>query len=122
MNSIQPLLEKYCFLDPVKGFKEVYQKAKIRDLKEIKNYKVLKGLKFIEFPKLGILEINKMVEKIKKLSGGVLLIDYGYTKLLNRSTIQMVKQNKKVRIDDFFKNLGKADITSLVNFNLKVKD
>ena len=30
----------------------------------------------------------------------------------------MVKQNKKVRIDDFFKNLGKADITSLVNFNL----
>tara|TARA_B100000941_G_scaffold90503_1_gene62687 strand:+ start:928 stop:2007 length:1080 start_codon:yes stop_codon:yes gene_type:complete len=112
------LLEKYCFLDPVKGFKEVYQKAKIRDIKEINNFKALKGLKFIEFPKLGILEINKIVKKIKKLSGGVLLIDYGYTKLLNRSTIQMVKQNKKVRIDDFFKNLGKADITSLVNFSL----
>ena len=30
----------------------------------------------------------------------------------------MVMQNKKVRTDDFFKNVGKADITSLVNFSL----
>ena len=112
------LLEKYCYLDRVKGFKEVYQRAKIEDIKEIKNFKVLKDLKFIEFPKLGILEMSKIVKKIKKLSGGVLLIDYGYTKLLNKSTIQMVMQNKKVRTDDFFKNLGKADITSLVNFSL----
>ena len=112
------LLEKYCYLDHVKGFKEVYQRAKIEDIKEIKNFRVLKDLKFIEFPKLGILEMSKIVKKIKKLSGGVLLIDYGYTKLLNKSTIQMVMQNKKVRTDDFFKNLGKADITSLVNFSL----
>ena len=112
------LLEKYCYLDRVKGFKEVYQRAKIEDIKEIKNFRVFKDLKFIEFPKLGILEMNKIVKKIKKLSGGVLLIDYGYTKLLNKSTIQMVMQNKKVRTDDFFKNLGKADITSHVNFTL----
>ncbi len=112
------LLEKYCYLDRVKGFKEVYQRAKIEDIKEIKKFRVFKDLKFIEFPKLGILEMNKIVKKIKKLSGGVLLIDYGYTKLLNKSTIQMVMQNKKVRTDDFFKNLGKADITSLVNFSL----
>ena len=112
------LLEKYCYLDRVKGFKEVYQRAKIEDIKEIKNFRVLKDLKFIEFPKLGILEMNKIVKKIKKLSGGVLLIDYGYTKLLNKSTIQMVMQNKKVRTDDFYKKFGKADITSLVNFSL----
>ena len=112
------LLEKYCYLDRAKGFKEVYQRAKIEDIKEIKNFRVLKDLKFIEFPKLGILEMSKIVKKIKKLSGGVLLIDYGYTKPLNKSTIQMVMQNKKVRTDDFFKNVGKADITSLVNFSL----
>ena len=105
-------------MDRDKGFKEVYQRAKIEDIKEIKNFRVLKDLKFIEFPKLGILEMSKIVKKIKKLSGGVLLIDYGYTKLLNKSTIQMVMQNKKVRTGDFFKNVGKADITSLVNFSL----
>ena len=59
-----------------------------------------------------------MVKKINELTGGILLIDYGYSNIINRSTLQAVMKNKKININDLFKNLGKADITSLVNFSL----
>ena len=43
----------------------------------IKSYVSLKNLKFIEFPKLGLKELKKIVKKISKLNGCILLIDYG---------------------------------------------
>ena len=54
--------------------------------------------------------------KIKKTSGGILLIDYGYLNLAAGNTLQAVLKNKKIDIKHPLKNLGKADITSLVNF------
>ena len=33
-------------------------------LKNIKSFKTLKNLKFIEFPKLGFKELNKIIKKI----------------------------------------------------------
>ena len=74
--------------------------------------------KFIEYPKLGLSELNKIIEKISKLSGGVLLIDYGKQNLINKNTLQLVMKNKKIKIDNLIESLGKADITSLVNFSL----
>ena len=62
--------------------------------------------------------MDKIVKKINNLSGGILLIDYGYLNLSNENTLQAVMKNKKININIFFKNLGNADITSLVNFNL----
>ena len=91
---------------------------KKKDIKKIKTFKVLKKNKFIEFPKLGLEEMDKIVKKIKKLSGGILLIDYGYLDVINYSTLQAVMNNKKMNLNYLFKNLGKADITSLVNFSL----
>ena len=55
---------------------------------------------------------------ISKLSGGILLIDYGYVNKISKNTIQAVMKNKKIPIKKLLKNLGKADITSLVNFSL----
>ena len=49
---------------------------------------------------------------------GKIVIDYGYLKSNNLSTLQAVMNNKKISMQDLFNNLGKADITSLVNFNL----
>ena len=72
-------------------------------------------MKFIEFPKLGFKELDKITKKIVNLGGGILLIDYGYLLPNNKSTLQSVFKHKK---NDLFKNLGKADITSLVNFSL----
>ena len=81
----------------------------------IKDFKILKNLKFVEFPKLGFNELAKMIKKILKLEGGLLLIDYGYLTPKNKSTLQSVLKHRKNNLLD---NLGKADITSLVNFNL----
>ncbi len=112
------LLEKNFIINSKLKLDEVYQYAKADDIRIIKNYKSLKGLKFIEFPKLGLSEMDKIVKKIKLLTGGILLIDYGYLNEINRDTIQIVMANKKIDKSMLLKNIGKADITSLVNFKL----
>ncbi len=112
------LLEKCYSIKSFSKIEEVYVKASNEDIKKIKKFKILESLKFLEFPKLGLLELDKMVKKVSKLSGGILLIDYGYLNANNKGTLQAVMNNKKINIQSFFKNLGKADITSLVNFSL----
>ncbi len=111
------LLEK-CYILDKKGLKETHCKPNLKDLLNLKSFKVLKKLKFIEYPKLGFEELNKITRKIKSLSGGVLLIDYGYLGRLNESTIQIVMKNKKICKNNLLKYIGKSDITSLVNFSL----
>ena len=59
-----------------------------------------------------------IINAIKKHNGGLLLIDYGFLKQKNKNTLQSVKNHKTNMI---FDNIGNADITSLVNFNL-IKD
>ncbi len=93
-------------------------KSSKKDKAQIKTFETLKKLKFIEFPKKGFLELNPIIKKINKLSGGILLIDYGYLNGNNLSTIQAVMDNKKISNETMLKNLGKSDISSLVNFNL----
>ena len=56
-----------------------------------------------------------MIKKIYELKGCILLIDYGYLKSNNQDTLQSVMRHKK---NNLFDNLGKADITAHVNFNL----
>jgi len=85
------------------------------NLKILNNYKTLKKKNIVEFPKMGFKELNPILKKIKKLNGGILLVDYGFIKNNYNSTLQSVKSHKKIKL---FKNIGKADITSLVNFNL----
>ena len=106
-------LEKYYFLNKNYEIVEIYKKAKKSDIKLLRNYKVFHNLKFIEFPKFGILELKKIVKKISKLNGCLLLIDYGYLKSQNKDTLESVFEHKK---NSIFKNLGKADVTSHVNF------
>ena len=56
----------------------------------------------------------KIIKKISKLKGGLLLIDYGYLESNNKNTLQSVIKHKKNKL---LENLGKADITSHVNFS-----
>ena len=58
---------------------------------------MFKNQNFIEFPKLGFLELNKIIKKISALSGGILLIDYGYLKPFSKDTLQTVMKNKKLK-------------------------
>jgi NADH dehydrogenase [ubiquinone] 1 alpha subcomplex assembly factor 7 len=107
--------EKYYTLDKNNKIKEIFKKALKRDVVSINSYKSLSKLKFIEFPKYGLEELKKMVKKISKISGCLLIIDYGYLKPKNQNTLQSVMKHKKNNLLD---HLGKADITSHVNFKL----
>ncbi len=81
----------------------------------INSYKTLKKLKFIEFPESGFSELRKVIKKISELKGCILLIDYGYFSSQNKNTLQSVFKHQKNKL---LANLGRADITSLVNFSL----
>ena len=94
---------------------ETFKKASKQDSANINSFKSLKNLKFIEFPKIGFIELKKIINKIIKLKGCFLMIDYGYLKSKNENTLQSVMRHKK---NNLLNNLGDADITSLVNFKL----
>ena len=113
----EDLLEK-CYIFDGKVLNETQCSPNTKDLINLKSFKVLKKLKFIEYPKLGFNELNRIIKKINSLSGGVLLIDYGYMGELNENTIQIVMKNRKIHKNNLLKYFGKADITSLVNFSL----
>ena len=109
------LLEKNYTIDKNYKIKEVFKKVSKANIKIIESYKSLKNLKFIEFPKFGLQELRKITEKISKLKGCILMIDYGYLKPNSQNTLQSVMKHKK---NNLLKNLGKADITAHVNFSL----
>ena len=109
------LYEKFFFLQKDYKIKEIFKKASKEDIQSINSYKSLKKLKFIEFPRIGFFELKKIIKKILNLGGCILLIDYGYLKKNNQNTLQSVLNHKK---NTLLKNLGKADVTYHVNFNL----
>ena len=109
------LFEKNYNQDKDCNIKEIFKKTSPQNIKIIKSYKTLKKLKFIEFPKLGFEELKKISKKITKLKGCILMIDYGYLKSHNGNTLQSVMKHKK---NYLLNNLGKADITAHVNFQL----
>ena len=109
------LYEKNYSINENYEIKEILRKASKQDFKNIQSFKVLKNLQFIEFPKFGLSEMKKIIKTISKLNGCLLMIDYGYLKPNNQNTLQSVIKNKKNKL---LQNLGKADITSHVNFSL----
>ena len=109
------LYEKNYTLNQKFEIEEVFRKACQQDKKMIENFKTIKKLKFIEFPKLGFNELKKISKKISELQGCILIIDYGYLKPNNQNTLQSVIKHKKNKL---LNNLGKADITAHVNFSL----
>ncbi len=109
------LFEKNVFCNQKNKIVEVFKKASKINKMNIKKFKSLKKLNFIEFPKLGFDELKIIVKKISDLGGGILLIDYGYLKSNNSNTLQSIRRHKR---NSLYDNLGDADITYLVNFNL----
>ena len=110
-NSI---LERYVHLKKNK-INFVYKKAIKKQINKLKKYRLLKDNGIIEYPEYGFKELSLICKKIRELNGGVLFIDYGYDIKKNINTVQSVVKHRFNKID---KNIGNADITSLVNFNL----
>ena len=93
----------------------LFKKAIKKELAKLKSFKLLNNSGLIEYPEYGFREMSVICEKVKKLNGGILFIDYGYKYQKNINSLQSVIRHK---LNDVKKNLGNADITSLVNFEL----
>ena len=76
----------------------------------------------LKYNKYGVAEISIEREKIfkylcrhiNKNKGMIITVDYGYNEILKNFSLQTVFRHKKTHL---FDNIGKQDITSLVNFN-----
>ena len=109
------LYEQYVKLENNSEIKPFFKKANLKTVNELKKYNLLKNQSFVEYPKQGLAELELIVNKIKRQTGGLLLIDYGFLKQKNKNTLQSIKNHKSNIV---FNNIGEADITSLVNFTL----
>jgi NADH dehydrogenase [ubiquinone] 1 alpha subcomplex assembly factor 7 len=113
INNI--LYEKYVKLENNSQIKTFFKRTNLKTIKELEKFNIIKNKSFIEFPRQGFKELDLITNTIKRLNGGLLLIDYGFLKQESYNTLQSVKNHKKNKL---FDNLGDADITSLVNFSL----
>ena len=109
------LFEKHYVLNKNNKITEIFKRASKQDLSNVNSYKSIRKLKFIEFPKYGFKELNKIIKKILRVKGCLLMVDYGYLNSGSKNTLQSVIKHKK---NNLLNNLGEADITSHVNFEL----
>lgn len=109
------ICEKFIQFEKGKFKKFLFKKASKKIIKKLNELNLLRKTGIIEYPQKGLKILDLIIKKIHKLKGGILLIDYGYTKTQGNDTLQSLKSHKK---NIYYKNIGKADITYLVNFQL----
>ncbi len=82
------------------------------------NYNLSKKQKFIEYSEVGIDYLKNIANIIKKNSGGILFIDYGYTEKRMKNTLQAISNHKYSNV---LENVGNSDITHNINFHLFIE-
>jgi len=89
-------------------------KTKTFKIEKLLNQKISKSINFIEYSPLAFKKLNIISKIVERCNGGILIIDYGYSKKTMFNTLQSVKNHKK---NNFLKNIYKSDITYMINFN-----
>ena len=105
--------EKFVNLDNMK--KPFFFNKKI-DLKKIEKkikFRISHNQNFIEYSEEGLSYLREISSIIKKNSGGLLLIDYGYNQKKMRNTLKAISNHK---FDNILSNIGNIDITHNINF------
>ena len=91
------------------------KKIDVKKVEKKLNFKISKNQNFIEYSELGLNYLKLISKIIKKNKGGLLLIDYGYTDKKMKDTLKAISNHKFANILD---NIGEADITHNINFDL----
>ena len=87
----------------------------IKKLEKKIKFKISSKQNFIEYSPLMLKYLKDITNNIKLNSGGILVIDYGYTDKKMKNTIQAVSKHKYT---DVLKYFGNSDITYNLSFNL----
>jgi cyclopropane-fatty-acyl-phospholipid synthase len=90
----------------------------IKDIEKKIDFKISQNQNFIEYSELGLNYLRNICNIIKKNTGGLLLIDYGYTEKKMKNTLQAISNHKFANI---LEEIGNTDITHNINFNLYKK-
>ena len=101
-----------------KNFKKAFffeKKINIKKIEKKINFKISENQTFIEYSELGFSYLRNITKIIKKNTGGLLLIDYGYNEKKMKNTLQGISNHKFAKI---LENIGNVDITHNINFNL----
>ena len=107
--------EKFIQFQKGKFKKFLYKKTSKLNVKKLNDLNLLKKKGIIEYPQKGLQILKLIINKINKFKGGIMLIDYGYIRSEGGDTLQSIMSQKK---NIYYKNVGKSDITYLVNFQL----
>ena len=81
--------------------------------------KDLKKENFVEYSPSAMKFVNEIGNFISKYNGGLLMIDYGFTRGKMKNTLQSVERHKKI---SFLENPYSSDITHLINFKIYKKE
>ena len=108
-------LEKFINL---KNLNKAFFFEKEVDIKKIEkkiHFKISQNQNFIEYSELGINYLKDIFKIIKINTGGLLLVDYGYTEKKMKNTLQAISNHKFANI---LENIGNVDITHNISFDL----
>ena len=93
----------------------IEKKTDIKKIEKRLNFKISQNQDFIEYSEFGFDYLKNISDIIKKNTGGLLIIDYGYLEKKMKNTLQAVSNHKFANILD---NIGGVDITHNINFEL----
>ena len=106
--------EKFVNLKDIKNPFFFEKETNIKKIEKKINLKISYNQNFIEYSDLGIDYLRNISKFIKKNTGGLLIIDYGYTEKKMKDTLQAISKHKFVNI---LENIGNSDITHNISFD-----
>ncbi len=106
--------EKFVSLNKEKAFFSE-EKINMKNYERKIDFRVSKNQNFIEYSELGINYLKQISKIIKVRSGGILIIDYGYTEDKMKNTLQALYKHE---YSDVLAKIGSSDITHNINFRL----
>ena len=98
-----------------KDFRIIEVQSNISDLNKKLGFNFSSNQNFIEYSPLEVNILQNITKKINNNKGGLLIIDYGFFEDNMKNTLQSLYKHKS---NNFLMNIGEADITHHVNFNL----
>ena len=108
-------MEKFVNLKDRKKAFFFEKKINIKNVEKKINLKISQNQNFIEYSKSGLDYLKDISKIIKKNTGGLLLIDYGYTEKKMKNTLTGISKHKFANI---LTNIGDTDITHNISFAL----